>query len=82
MTPKEIEEKIIDAMVNKIPVDRKIKDRHITYNSTVDTHDSYMQQLVNSSRGTGVYRTYLIRCYEWLILLKKENVELYAKIKK
>ena len=76
MTPQEIEQKIINAMTSKIPSDVSIIDRHTTYHSTLTTHKSYASQLMNASRGSGVYRTYLIRCYDWLVLLKKEGIEL------
>jgi hypothetical protein len=81
MTHEELEKKIIEAMETKIPDEATIIDRHIIYKSTRVTHDSYKIQLLNASRGTRVYRTYLIRCYEWLVLLKKEKIDLNSVIK-
>ena len=76
MTPQEIEQKTIEYMTTKMPIEASIVDRHTIYHSTSTTHKSYASQLMNASRGSGVYRTYLIRCYNWLVLLKKEGIEL------
>lgn len=81
MTSQQIEQKIIEHMTTKIPIDVTIKDRHITYHSTLTTHQSYALQLMSASRDSGVYRTYLIRCYEWLVFLKKEGIQLQDIIK-
>jgi hypothetical protein len=82
MTPQEIEQKVIDIMSNMQPVEATIVDNHIRYASTIVTHNAYKAQLINAKRGTRVYKTYLKRCYEWIRLLKKENVEIINQIKK
>jgi hypothetical protein len=61
MTPQEIEQKTIEYMNTKMPIESSIVDRHTIYHSTSTTHRSYASQLMNASRGSGVYRTYLIR---------------------
>lgn len=81
MTNQEIEQKTIEYMTTKMPLEASIVDRHTTYHSTTATHQSYASQLTNAHRGSGAYRTYLIRCYEWLILLKKRGIELQDIIK-
>lgn len=81
MTHQEIEQKTIEYMTTKMPLEASIVDRHTTYHSTSATHQSYALQLTSAERGTGVYRTYLIRCYEWLVLLKKRGIELHNIIK-
>jgi hypothetical protein len=82
MTPQEIEKRIIEVMTDMQPVEAKIIDRHITYYSTTATHNAYREQLINADRGTNVYRTYLIRCYDWIRVLKNHNVEIKNIIKK
>jgi hypothetical protein len=81
MTSEEIEQKTIEYMTTKLPEDTSIVDRHITYHSTIATHKSYASQLVNANRRSGAYRTYIIRCYDWLVLLKKRDVHLHDIIK-
>ena len=81
MTSQEIEQKTIEYMLNKLPEDTSILDRHIIYHSTIAAHKSYASQLVNARRSTGAYRTYLIRCYNWLVLLKKRGIALQDIIK-
>jgi hypothetical protein len=81
MTHQEIEQKTIEYMTTKMPNEASIVDRHIRYHSTSTTHKSYASQLMNAQRGSGAYRTYLIRCYEWLVLLKKEGIQLQDIIK-
>jgi hypothetical protein len=81
MTPQEIEQKTIEYMTTKMPIESSIVDRHTTYHSTSATHQSYASQLMNASRGSGAYRTYLIRCYNWLVLLKKRDIQLHNIIK-
>jgi hypothetical protein len=81
MTPQELEQKVIEYMTTKTPMDAIIKDRHITYHSAIVTHRSYANQLMSAQRDTGIYRTYLTRCYHWLILLKKTDIDLQDIIK-
>jgi hypothetical protein len=82
MEPQEIEKRIIQVMTDMQPVEAKIIDRHITYHSTTATHNSYREQLINADRETRVYRTYLMRCYDWIRLLKNRKVEIKNIIKK
>ena len=82
MTPQEIEKRIIDFMTSSQPVEAKIIDRHTTYHSTTATHNTYREQLINANNATRVYRTYLIRCYDWIRLLKRHEVEIINLIKK
>ena len=81
MTSQEIEQKTIEYMTTKMPIEASIVDIHTIYHSTSATHKSYASQLMNSLRGSGAYRTYLIRCYNWLVLLKKRDIQLHNIIK-
>jgi hypothetical protein len=73
----EIEAKIFDRMINYFPSeDLIIKSKHITFANVQQTHKSYAQQLQHATPNTRVYDVYLRRCYDWLVLLKQNNVNL------
>ena len=63
------------------PSDTPLTDGCVKYRSALFTHNSYREQLKNSKPFTPVRYWYLRRCYDWLILLKKNNVALYNIIK-
>jgi hypothetical protein len=63
-------------MTNKIPDEFTIVDGPITYNSTQQTHKTLASYLTTAKEGTPVHRTYAIKAYEWLKLLKKHNINL------
>jgi hypothetical protein len=72
-----IRDKIFDRMLNYFPAEGlQIKSKHITFANVQHTHKSYAQQLQHATPGTRVYDVYLRRCYDWLVLLKENNIEL------
>lgn len=68
--------KIIQYMTEKLPDECTLVDRHITYNSTQQTHKTLASYLTTAKPGTSVHRTYAIKAFEWLKLLKKNNINL------
>ena len=75
------EERIIDYMNNYEPSEATIKDGCVTYHSTTRTHRSYAAYLKHAPDGSFVRKAYLKRCYGWLMLLKKNGIEMYHTIK-
>lgn len=75
------EEKVIHFMNTYLPSDTPLKDGCVTYRSVLFTHNSYRKQLNNSQPLTPVRYWYLRRCYDWLLLLKKNNIPLHNIIK-
>ncbi len=76
-----IEEQLIERMNNYEPSEATLTDGCVTYRSTTRTHRSYAAQLNNAPERSSIRRTYLQRCYDWLHLLKKNNIELCYIIK-
>jgi hypothetical protein len=73
----EIEVKIFDRMQNYLPEkDLIIKSKCYTFASIIQTHKSYASQLTHADKGTRIYECYLRRCYDWLVLLKQNNINL------
>jgi hypothetical protein len=73
--------KIVEYMTEKLPDEAKIVDGPVTYNSTQHTHQSFSRYLMAADRTSQVYRIYLLRCYDWLKLLKKHEINLQIKNK-
>lgn len=73
MTPYET---LVHYMTNKIPDEFTIVDGPTTYNSTQQTHKTLASYLTTAKPGTPVHRTYAIKAFEWLKLLKKHNINL------
>jgi len=76
-----IEEQLIERMNNYYPSDVALTDGCVTYHSTARTHRSYAGQLKHAPDGSFVRKLYLKRCYEWLMLLKKNGIEMHHAIK-
>ena len=76
-----IEQQLIERINNYEPSEATITDGCVTYRSTTRTHRSYAAQLNSAPERSSIRRTYLQRCYDWLVLLKKNNIELYHIIK-
>lgn len=68
--------KIIQYMTEKLPDEFTIVDGPITYNSTQQTHKTLANYLTTAKPGTSVHRTYAIKAFEWLKLLKKHEINL------
>lgn len=80
ITP-DIEAKIFDRMLNYFPEkDLEIISGCSTFTSVKQAHDSFGSQLKHAGINTRVRERYLSRCYEWLVLLKKNNVQLINKL--
>ena len=73
MTPYET---VVHYMTNKLPDDCTLVDGPITHNSTQHTHKTLASYLTTAKPGTSVHRTYAIKAFEWLKLLKKHNINL------
>ena len=73
MTPYET---LVHYMTNKLPDEFTIVDGPTTYNSTQQTHKTLASYLTTAKPGTSVHRTYAIKAFEWLKLLKKHNINL------
>jgi len=73
MTPYET---LVHYMTNKLPDEFTIVDGPITHNSTQHTHKTLASYLTTAKPGTSVHRTYAIKAFEWLKLLKKNNINL------
>lgn len=71
-----IEQKIIHFMTQMQPSDCTLVDGPTTYNSTQHTHQSFASYLISAERTSEVYKTYLVRCYDWLKLLHKSKINL------
>jgi hypothetical protein len=76
-----IEEQLIDRMNNYQPSEATLTDGCVTYHSTTRTHRTYAEHLKHAHNGSFVRKVYLKRCYEWLVLLKKNGIELHHAIK-
>jgi hypothetical protein len=76
-----VEEQLIERMNNYQPSEAMIKDGCLTYHSTRQTHRSYAEHLKHAPDGSFVRKVYLKRCYEWLMLLKKNGIEMHHTIK-
>jgi hypothetical protein len=74
-------DKIRKAMNELTPEDGPLVDGPIRYHSTRLTHDSYKQQLNHARPDSSVEYWYLLRCYDWIRLLKKNNIKLHNAIK-
>ena len=70
------EQKIIKTMCDYYPIEGKIVDGCVTYNSTQRTHESFRQFLVNANPESIVYTYYLSRCAKWIRTLKLHNQKL------
>jgi len=68
--------KIIQYMTEKLPDECTLVDGPITHNSTQQTHQALARYLTTAKPGTSVHRTYAIKAFEWLKLLKKHNINL------
>jgi hypothetical protein len=75
------EQKIRLAMNDLEPDEAKITDGCTTYHSTTRTHDSYKEQLNHARSGSSTEYFYLLRCLDWIRLLKKNNIKLHNTIK-
>lgn len=75
------EQKIIHYMTEKLPADCTLMDGPTTYNSTQHTHQSFARYLMETDRTSQVYRSYLLRCYNWLKLLNENKINLQDKNK-
>ena len=76
-----IEEQLIERMNNYHPSEAMITDGCVKYHSTTRTHRSYAAQLKHAPNGSFVRKAYLKRCYGWLMLLKKNGIEMHHAIK-
>jgi hypothetical protein len=76
-----IEEQLIERMNNYQPSETTLTDGCVTYHSTTRTHRSYAEHLKHAPNGSFVLKVYLKRCYEWLMLLKKNGIEMHHAIK-
>ena len=68
--------KIIQYMTDKLPDECTLVDGPTTYTSTQQAHHSFARYLMASERTSQVYRTYLLRCYNWLKLLHRNKINL------
>jgi hypothetical protein len=75
------EQRIIEYMTKYEPQPVAIKDGEKSYLNALRTHQSYSIYLTSAKRNTGVYRTYLRLCFDWLKTLKKNGVNLSYIIK-
>jgi len=75
------EQKIRLAMNDLAPDEAKITYGCTTYHSTTRTHDSYKEQLNHARSGSSIEYFYLLRCLDWIRLLKKNNIKLHNTIK-
>ena len=75
------EQKIRLAMNDLAPDEAKITDGCTTYHSTTRTHHSYKEQLNHAREGSSTEYFYLLRCLDWIRLLKKNNIKLHNTIK-
>lgn len=73
--------KIVEYMTEKLPDEAKIVDGPVTYTSTQQAHQTLAKYLMTAKEGTSVHRTYAIKSFEWLKLLKKNNINLHNTIK-
>ena len=73
MTPYET---VVHYMTEKLPDECTIVDGPTTYNSTQQTHKTLASYLITAKPGTSVHRTYAIKAFEWLKLLKKHEINL------
>jgi len=73
MTPYET---VVHCMTKKLPDECTLVDGPITYNSTQQSHHALARYLTTSKECTPVHRTYAIKAFDWLKLLKKHNINL------
>jgi len=74
-------EKLIDAMTNKMPEETSIQDRHVHYASTTLAHTKLASYILNAREGSSAHQCYVLKALEWLMLLKKNNINLHNTIK-
>lgn len=73
--------KIVEYMTEKLPDEATIVDGPITYTSTQQAHQALASYLMAAKPGTSIHRTYAIKAFDWLKLLKKQNINLQIKNK-
>jgi hypothetical protein len=76
-----IEEQLIERMNNYEPEQGEFKEGATHYTDTFKTHRSYAAHLKHAPNGSFVRKAYLKRCYGWLMLLKKNGIEMHHTIK-
>ena len=74
-------EKIIQYMTEKLPDDCTLVDGPTTYTSTTKAHEALARYLMATDKHAPVHRTYVLKALEWLMLLKKNNINLHNTIK-
>ena len=73
--------KIIQYMTEKLPEECTLVDGPLTYTSTQQAHQSLARYLTTAEHGTSVHRTYTIKALNWLMLLRKNNINLQNRNK-
>jgi len=74
-------DKIIHYMTDMLPDDCTLVDGPTTYTSTQQAHQSLAMYLTTAAHGTSVHRTYTIKALNWLMLLRKNNINLQNRNK-
>ena len=74
-------EKIIHYMTEMLPDEATLVDGPLTYTSTQQAHQSLARYLTIAAHGTSVHRTYTIKALNWLMLLRKNNINLQNRNK-
>ena len=74
-------EKIIHYMTEMLPDEATLVDGPLTYTSTQQAHQSLARYLTAAAHGTSVHRIYTIKALNWLMLLRKNNINLQNRNK-
>ena len=74
-------EKIIHYMTEMLPDEATVVDGPTTYTSTTRAHEALASYLMATDKHAPVHRTYMLKAFNWLVLLKKKNIKLHNTIK-
>ena len=68
-------------MTEKLPDEASVVDGPTTYTSTTRAHVALARYLMATDKDAPVHRTYMLKAFNWLVLLKKKNIQLHNTIK-
>jgi hypothetical protein len=68
-------------MTEMLPDEATLVDGPLIYTSTQQAHQSLARYLTTAAHGTSVHRTYTIKALNWLMLLRKNNINLQNRNK-
>jgi len=68
-------------MTEKLPEETTVVDGPTTYTSTTKAHKALARYLMSTNKNAPVHITYMLKAFNWLVLLKKKSIQLHNIIK-